>query len=287
MSETLPAPLDAPIRAAQHQLILNIVRRAARSEILPRYLNLGTEDISEKTGVDDLVTAADKAAEAMITRALRISFPEALVVGEEAAAVDPALLGKIADAPLAFIIDPVDGTWNFAHGLGIFGVILAATQFGTPVFGLIYDPLADDWAMATAEGPARLETGKGRSRALEVAAPKDLADVTGFVPLQLFAAPKRAQLAEVTSRLARTGPLGCSAHEYRLIAQGKADFVLTPSLNPWDHAAGALICQRAGAHVAMLDGSPYSAKLHAGHLLVAPDHMTWNKLQKEFRFLLD
>lgn len=287
MSETLPAPLAAPVSAAKKQHIINLVRRAAKSEILPRFQNLAVDDIDIKSGEDDLVTKADKAAEAMITRALHIAFPGALVVGEEAVAEDPGLLGKIADAPLAFIIDPVDGTWNFAHGLGVFGVILAATQFGRSAFGLIYDPLADDWAVTDGEKAPKMENARGHTKPLSASGAKELDKLTGFIPLHMFAEDKKEELAATLPKFGRTAPLRCSAHEYRMIAQGKADFVLSCTLNPWDHAAGALICERAGAHVEMLDGGPYSASRHEGHLLVAPDHMTWNKLQKEFRFLLD
>ena len=70
-----------------------------------------------------------------------------------------------------------------------------------------------------------------------------------------------------------------------MIAQGHADFLLTAALHPWDHAAGALICERAGCHVEMLDGGPYTAARHEGHLLVAPDRTTWNRIAKVFDFL--
>ena len=286
MSETLPATLPTAVSPAQQQHIINIVRRASRTEILPRYRNLQKSDIATKSGPGDLVTIADQAAEAMLTRALRIAFPDALVVGEEAVAETPALLDEIADAPLAFIIDPVDGTWNFAHGLGVFGVILAVTQFGRPAFGLIYDPLADDWAMAGDETAAFFETAGGQSNSLKASAGKELQDLRGCIPLHQFAPDKQAELAATLPRFAGSTPLRCSAHEYRLLARGDVDFILTPALNPWDHAAGALICERAGAYVELLDGGPYTATRHDGHLLVAPDRITWNKLQKIFRFLI-
>ena len=280
---------DAPapcLTTAQQRHVLNIVRRAAQAEILPRFRKLGAGDVTQKSRPDDLVTAADTAAEAMITRALQAAFPDALVVGEEAVAADPSLLARIADAPLAFIIDPVDGTWNFAHGLALFGVILAATQFGRPVFGLIHDPLADDWVMADDQGAAQLENAAGRLRPLRVAMGKPVEALSGFVALNLFPPEVQPTLAARLPGLRRAYTLRCSAHEYRLIAQGHADFMLTPLLHPWDHAAGALICQRAGAHVEMLDGGPYTAARHEGHLLVAPDRPTWNRLRKVFSFLV-
>ncbi|MBM1690425.1 inositol monophosphatase family protein [Sulfitobacter geojensis] len=287
MSTTLPATLPKAVSAAQQQHIVNIVRRAAKAEIMPRFRSLSASDIRTKSHANDLVTAADTAAEMMITRALQIAFPTALVVGEEAVADNPALLDQIADAPLAFIIDPIDGTWNYAHGMAIFGVIIAVTQFGKPAFGLIYDPVADDWVIADEETPARMETAANNPRTLKASMGKPLGALIGYVPLHMFAKEHQAKMAVALTGFTRSHPLGCSAHEYRMIAQGHTDFLLTASLHPWDHAAGALICERAGAHVEMLDGGPYSADRRSGHLMVAPDRTTWNRLKKVFTFLLD
>ena len=283
---TLPAKIPDTVTPAQQQHVLNIVRRAAKAEILPRFRALDQSEIATKSRRDDLVTAADIAAEEMITRALRLAFPDALVLGEEAVSKNPALLKQIADAPLAFIIDPVDGTWNFAHGLAVFGVILAVTHFGTPVFGLIYDPVADDWAIADTEGAPRLDGPLGTKRLLKAPMGKPIENLSGHIPLNLFPPAQKARLAVTLPGFARTEALRCSAHEYRMVAQGHTDFVLTASLNPWDHAAGALICARAGCHVEMLDGGPYTAARHEGYLLTAPDRTTWNKLRKVFDFLV-
>jgi len=287
MTDNLPARLPPALSTAQQASIINVVRRAAKSEILPRFRRLNSADIRTKSGADDLVTDADTAAEAMIARALQIAFPSALVIGEEAVAADPSILDGIGEAQLAFHIDPVDGTWNFAHGLALFGVIVAATRYGKPVFGLIYDPLADDWAIATEDGSAQMQRPLGPARDLKVAMGKALEDLTGYVPLHQFDTSKRAQLAATLPGFARTHSLRCAAHEYRMIAQGHTDFVISEGLNSWDHAAGVRICQQAGAHVEMLEGGEYSAARSTGHLLVAPDRTTWNKLQKVFSFLLD
>lgn len=287
MSNSLPAPLPKAVSLAQQQHIVNIVRRAAKAEIMPRFRSLAASDIRTKSHANDLVTAADTATELMITRALQIAFPDALVIGEEAVAGTPELLQKVANAQLAFIIDPIDGTWNYAHGIAVFGVIIAVTRFGRPAFGLIYDPVGDDWVLADEESPATLETATTPPRRLKASMGKSLDALIGYVPLHLFPKEKQAKLAVALTSFARTHPLGCSAQEYRMIAQGHADFLLTASLHSWDHAAGALICEQAGAHVEMLDGGPYSADRHSGHLMVAPDRTTWNRMKKVFAFLLD
>lgn len=287
MTDNLPAPLPPALTTAQQAHVINILRRASRAEVMPRFRNLAASDIAAKSGPNDLVTAADLAAEAMITRALRQLFPSALIVGEEAVASDPSLPDKIADAPLAFLIDPVDGTWNFAHGLSMFGMILCVTRFGKPAFGVIYDPTNDDWVIADSESPARLEGPLKAPRNLRVSMGKPIETMSGYIPLGVFPMDQRIKLAATLPGFGRVNSLRCSAHEYRMVAQGNTDFVLSGSLHPWDHAAGALICAQAGGHVEMLSGGPYDATLKNGYLLAAPDKTTWNRLRKVFSFLVE
>ncbi|MEH6390262.1 MAG: inositol monophosphatase [Sulfitobacter sp.] len=287
MTENLPAPLPPVLNKAQQAQVVNILRRAAKAEVLPRFRNLSDLEVHTKTGPFDLVTAADLAAEAMITRALTRAFPSALIVGEEAVGQNPHLLDKIVSAPLAFILDPIDGTSNFAHGLSTFGMILAVTRFGKPAFGVIYDPVNDDWVIGDDFAAPRFERSSGISRPLGVSIGKPLADLTGYVPLGNFPTALRPRIAATLPGFGKVNSLRCSAHEYRTLAQGHADFMLSGTLQPWDHAAGALICAQAGAHVEMLSGGPYDATLRRGHLLVAPDKTTWNNLRKVFAFLAD
>lgn len=284
---SLPATLAPAITPAQRTQLINMVRRAARAEIMPRFRRLSDGDIRTKSRADDLVTDADTKAEAMIARALQIAFPSALVIGEEAVAIRPELLEGIAQAQLAFHIDPVDGTWNFAHGLPVFGVTIAATRYGKPVFGLIYDPVGDDWIIADEEMTPQHQRPFGAAHALKAATGKPFEEMSGIIPLHLFAKDKQAQLAATFPDFGRVNTLRCSAHEYRMLALGHMDFSLTAFLHPWDHAAGALIAARAGAHVEMLDGGDYSAARQTGHLLIAPDKPTWSKLKKRFSFLID
>src|SRR5205823_882729 len=102
-----------------------LLRDAARAEIMPRFRNVTEGAVRMKTGPLDLVTEADEAAELRITAGLRREFPGCVVVGEEAASANPALLQDLAGAELAFVVDPVDGTANFAAGLALFGVMAA------------------------------------------------------------------------------------------------------------------------------------------------------------------
>ena len=286
MTDSLPIALTT-LSTAQKTALINLVRRTARAEIMPRFRNLGHADISSKSSPYDLVTEADLAAEAMLARGIQGMFPHALVIGEEAASADPSLREKIDEAELAFILDPLDGTWNFAHGLPLFGVILAATRFGKPVFGLLYDPVMDDWITADLDNTAHLSRNMGAARPLSVSRGGDLSALSGYVHLYLMPEDVQARMAATLPDFARTLMLRCSCHEYRTLAQGGMDFALSSVPNPWDHAAGMLICQQAGGVARMLDGRDYTAGITRGHILAAPDEDTWNRLRDHFAFLLE
>ncbi len=286
MSETLPSPITT-LTASQRTQILNLIRRAARAEILPRFRALSPDQIASKSDSQDLVTAADVAAEAMIARGLARMFPGALIVGEEATAADPGLRDKIDEAETAFAIDPVDGTWNFATGLSTFGVMLAMTRFGRPVFGLLYDPLNDD-VIWSAEGEhAVLQSPRRAARVLQTSDGGKVEDVTGCIPLFMIPPALRGAVAATLPGFRRVLSLRCSCHEYRMLAQGHIDFVLSAGLTPWDHAPGALIVARAGGHVAMINGDPFTAGTKKGYLLAAANAETWGRVRDALTMLID
>ena len=100
--------------------IIQAIRLAARQEILPHFRALQLGQIAQKSDTLDLVTAADLAFEALISKALLALFPDPLIIGEEAVALSPGLLDDTEAAPLCFIIDSIEGTWNYANGLATF-----------------------------------------------------------------------------------------------------------------------------------------------------------------------
>ena len=229
--------------------LIEAVRDAARREILPRFRNLSADQIDTKSGPDDLVTVADRAAEARLTAAAQKLLPGALVVGEEGVAEDPAILDRFAEAELAVVIDPVDGTWNFANGLANFGVILAVVEDGRTIFGLLYDPVLDDWITATPCGGAWFCRPGAAPRRLSgpPARPRDRWQA--FLPLRLYAPEYRAALWQQAQGFGDAFTLRCSCHEYRMMALGHADLMLAPVVKPWDHAAGVLIVEECGGAV--------------------------------------
>ena len=115
--------------------VAELLRTTAQAEILPRFRNLSAGAVRTKTSQLDLVTDADEAAERVIEAELLRLFPGALVVGEEGVSRDPGLLDGLGDADLAFILDPVDGTLNFASSLPLFGVMAAVLTVATGRLG--------------------------------------------------------------------------------------------------------------------------------------------------------
>jgi fructose-1,6-bisphosphatase/inositol monophosphatase family enzyme len=255
----------------------DVMAHAARTEIMPRFKALS--DVRMKANVFDPVTEADEAAERVISGALRATWPGALIVGEEAAAADPGLTGRIAAAELAFTVDPIDGTRNFVAGLPLFGVMVAAMVRGEIVAGLIHDPVCQDTAWAIKGQGAWLSRPAAEPLRLQVAEPGPLERMDSVVGAHYLPEPLRAQVRARQSRLGLTYWLRCSAHEYRMAAMGRCHVLFISRLMPWDHAAGWLLHQEAGGYSARFDGTPYTPTETAGGLIVAPDRASWQAVR--------
>ncbi|HLO78917.1 MAG TPA: inositol monophosphatase [Magnetospirillum sp.] len=244
-----------------HQ-ITRIIREAAEGEILPRFKNLQALQIREKKP-NQLVTEADIEAEKVLSRRLRDVLPGA-IVGEEGVETEPALMSALERPGVVWVIDPVDGTANFAHGNPRFAVVVALVVDGVTRAGWIHDPVPNRTIVA--------EAGQGAWRGdtrLKVSAEVPLAQMAGSVK-------KRGRVADRVLHVARRGS---AAHDYLDLVTGKLHFAHFKKLMPWDHAAGVLIHAEAGGYGAMMDGSAYTPVLHAeGQLLLAPGERSWQEL---------
>jgi fructose-1,6-bisphosphatase/inositol monophosphatase family enzyme len=261
--------------------LADLLARAADQEIMPRFRRLGGGDVQEKTSPADLVTVADVNAERVITNELSERFPGALILGEEAYERTPELLDGLASADLAFVIDPIDGTFNFASGEPLFGVMLAVVAAGETVAGLIYDPVVKEWLTAVRGAGSHRLSGAGETTACRVAEPAPVSASTGSISWQFIAEPLRSRLARNHAKcLAQVG-YRCAAHEYRMLALGHMHFALYSKLMPWDHLAGLLIHEEAGGHNARFDGSRYRPGHTDGGLLMAPDKASWEEFRRE------
>jgi len=259
--------------------LADILREAARAEIMPRFRRLASGDIREKEGPLDLVTEADEAAERMITAALGRAFPGAVVIGEEATSADPSLLGAIGEAELCFVVDPVDGTSNFAWGMPLFACMAAAIVRGEVVGAVIHDPVVGTCAMAVRGEGAWNEETDGRRHDLKVSAPVPVAQMSGGASWRYLPEPQRTTVGRNLDRVAASFVYRCAAHEYRLLAAGHCHYLLYGKLMPWDHAPGWLLHQEAGGYSAQFDGRPYRPTVTAGGLILTPDEASWTALR--------
>lgn len=261
--------------------LANILRDAARAEAVPRFRRLDASMVSIKTEAIDLVTEADVATEEAIKAAIAQWMPEALFVGEESVAADPALLGRLATADLAVVVDPIDGTANYAAGLPLFATMAAVVSKGEVIAGIIYDPMGDDWVMAEKGGGAWLRRPNGEAVQLHVAKPLPLAEMVGMASVAFMPAEVRPTILQNTAKVRLLSNFRCAGHEYRTFVSGHAQFLSYNKLMPWDHLAGTLIAQEAGAFVARLDGQPYLPRHVDGGLLAAVDRASWDMLRRD------
>ncbi len=255
--------------------LMGYMREAAAGEILPRFRSVTSDTIRAKTMADDIVTDADIASERLISERLKARLPGITVIGEEAASDDMSILARLAEADLAAVIDPVDGTWHFAHGTPMFGSILAIVSGGQTIAGIIHYPVLGDFLVARPGQGAWHVAADGSRTRLSVAAPGPVREMHGFIPLHMFEPGLRAELAPRVLKFLRVTTWRCSAWEYRMLATGAMSFCLNESLKPWDHAAGVLIHAEAGGYAARMDGEPYRPGMTEGHLLTAPDKASW------------
>lgn len=253
--------------------------------ILPRFRNLATGEVAHKRrNPRDLVTIADIEAERSLEQRLAALVPGSAFVGEEAAEARPEVLAALAGERPVWLLDPVDGTTNFAGGNACFAVIVGFCQGGETQAGFILDPLSDTlmWAVA-GQGAWRESHGKrGRVRVVHG---RPLSAMRGSLTDR--AAEKLAlALASQGESAPASRRYGSAGREYMDLALGELDFAFYRRLKPWDHAAGVLIHREAGGYSALRsDRSPYRAVDHIVEdtLLLAPDQQSWQRLHTLLR----
>nr|WP_207459625.1 inositol monophosphatase [Azospirillum sp. SYSU D00513] len=255
--------------------VSSLMRDVAETEILPYFRDLANAGIREKNGPADLVTLADEAAERVLTPQLAALLPGSTVLGEEAASADPRLLERVkGDAPV-WIIDPVDGTHNFAHGKPLFAVIVALVCRGETLAGWIYDP--NNGRLATAvKGEGAWLDGK-RAR---VAPPVPVDRMAAALSPRNCTEEISLKVQEGSKGVGQYFYLASAAQEYLRLLDGSLHATMYHRLMPWDHAAGVLMHAEAGGYAAMLNGTPYNPSVTGGGLMMAPDEASWWALHR-------
>ena len=229
--------------------IRDLLKFAAERSMLPRFRSLLDSEIEMK-GEDDPVTVVDREIEEFLTDALAKLAPDVAIVGEEAVHADKSVLERLSGP--CWIIDPLDGTANFAEGKEPFGIIIALADAGETIAGWLYDPTTDRLCH-TKRGEGAFVNG-------------ERVHSTGTGEDQPVAAISRMFLTEdqramVDAKLAPHYRLvdipRCAAEQYPRLALGQNDVSSFKRTLPWDHAAGVLWLNEAGGKAARLDGSAY------------------------------
>ena len=244
--------------------VADLIRETAAAELLPRFRNLSKDDVRQKRP-GDVVTVADEASEQRLAVGLSRILPGVPVVGEEAVEKDPGLLDLIArPGHSCWIVDPLDGTSNFAAGTDRFAVIVCLVHDAVAVAGWIFDVPRGRMAVVR----------RGQGVTLEGVPVNGLAPkrpLVGFVGYKIAKEFDRQLSPERRRELGRLSTLRCAGAEYLEILSGHASFSLYRMTKPWDHAAGALMMEEAGGGALQFGGCAYSAAqpLNAGLITAA------------------
>lgn len=223
--------------------------------LMDRYEHL--EQIDYKSA-RDVVTEADHESEALIVDAIRARFPADAILAEEsgehrAVAGEPPTSGR----GRVWIVDPLDGTVNYANGLPVFCVSIGLVTDGAPAVGVIHDPTRSELFGATADGPATLN-----GQVVHVSDKERLSDFVISMALNGRTATSRARNVRKAIRIPRS--MGSAALALAYVANGRFDaFIQQGGLSAWDVAAAGLIAERGGATVTSMTAGPWFDLAHA------------------------
>jgi len=231
-----------------HAFAAAAVEAARRTGAYLREHRHAVRTVDRKTSAINLVTEIDRGAEALIVGFLRDRFPGHGILGEEG--------GEIAgDGRHRWIIDPLDGTTNFVHGLPVYAVSIALVEWGRPIVGVVYDPSLDE-CFAAERGAGATLNGV-RVRVSATAALEESLLATGFpYNIRETADTNLTEYAAFARRCRMVRALGSAALCLAWVAAGRLDGYWELRLGSWDVAAGALMVEEAGGCVTSLDGSP-------------------------------
>jgi len=246
------------------------MRKIGRDVVMPRFRNLDAADIEEKAK-DDYVTVADKLSEERLTEGLMAILPGSHVIGEEAVAADASVLDRITEGQ-AWIVDPIDGTGNYAAGRTPFAIMVALAEEGIVQAGWILDPSTRRMCHAALGQGAFVDNKRIMARETGEA-PPIAALATRYLPPDV----RESVLARAAGHIAEVEVPHCAGEQYPRVVLGTNDLALFWRSMPWDHAPGSLFVKEAGGRVARLDGSPYRLGDDRTGLLAAASPRLWDE----------
>lgn len=261
------------------QKVADILRHVSDTEVMPRFKNLASGDVREKNP-GDFVTVADEASEKKLSELLREYLPGSDVVGEEAVSKDETVLQKLKSDKPIWVIDPIDGTYNFAHGRSQFGILVSLVQNNVTQYGWVFDAPGNRMAIAE-KGKGATINGKKAEMRKSATRLSDMVGMGGGGQAWHFE-PINGIVKEVVN-------VRSSLHDFLTLAAGEADFVIhLTKVTPWDHSATVLLAEECGAYVRLAgDDIAFTPDMHRPCILfAAPDRARWEMMVKEVYPLL-
>lgn len=265
-----------------HEKISQIIRDVASEKIVPRFRQLEEGHIRTKSSPTDLVTIADEEAEIELTRIFKDIMPGCQVIGEEAVSSGAITRDAIQTSDdYIWIVDPVDGTGNFARGEPVFGTMVSAIKSGERIASWIYQIPRQRMISARKGEGVQID---GTQFEPSAPPPDDLPfnRVSAFISNKFMPHAMRPAVDAKIQMLNMASTFMCCAWEYIDVLEGQRTFSLYKRIEPWDHQAGALILEEAGFCVRKWDGSQYSGRDLSGGLINAPSEALWNRIYAEF-----
>jgi len=256
-------------------VVATLLRDIARVEVLPRFRQLKSHEIREKSP-GDFVTVADEAMEAALAPKLAALLPGSLLVGEEDCARDPSVMRRLASDQPVWVIDPVDGTANFAEGKEEFCSMMALIERDQVLGGWIYDPVTDTTSYAVKGGGAWIAGQR-------LAAPTTANQYRGILAVGSKGDRVTAQrVQQRRDRVQQVKSVRCAGLEYLRLARGEVDFLMFSGVMPWDHAPGAALIQELGGYISYFNADGYrpSHVETATGILAARDRATWDEVHR-------
>lgn len=254
-----------------------LLREVADREVMTRFRRLDQDDVRTKARQGDLVTVADLEAEHHIRVGLAKLLPDSIVVGEEAAYKKPEILKALDGDKPVWVIDPIDGTRNYAHGKACFAIIVALIVKGETRLGWIYDPISNTCALSE-KGAGAYVSGR-KCTIADPDGPQSLRGSVGEGVQKRLAKQAKSPNSAFPGQYVR---YHCVGREYMDYLLGKLHFGLYGGkLMPWDHAAGCLMVTEAGGIARTSDTRADYDPRHHGHgerLLIASSENTFKTL---------
>ena len=253
----------------------------ANDKIVPRFQNLVDDEIDTKTGPMDFVTIADIEAEEELTRIFKDIIPGSLVVGEEAVSkgdISKEVLGS--ESGYIWVIDPVDGTHNFAHGKPVFATMVALVKDNQTVQSWIYNIPGEEFAIA--EKGSGVELDGNRIDYPQNTTEQALQDLKGYISRVFLPKDIRPKVEVLLDEhFGEVDSHKCCGHDYLDILRGNAHFAMYSRIYPWDHLPGSLMMTEAGGVLKKWDKSEHMAGDQVGGILVASNENMWDDIHEK------